>query len=406
MSHGADAQTHVPAGDGCPHRLPFRSRLIAVLLFVAGASGFMGLQTERDAARQLEAQATAVRPSVPPGTVEIDGVRYRPIETYDVCDRVLGENPLVTDEERAAFGPEPDPATWKLLRVLAPKVDGGTAKVTMVQPPEWLAEHRPEVGKTVPIWVPECGIEGMAEVLSIGPCPPVKPGTGRVVLATFEHEVSSTVDVYVTGLAEPIGCTGNHPFWSEDRQDFVRADELKPGEHLSALGADAHVERIEIDATPKLVCNIQVQGEHVYRVGANGILVHNSDPYDRELFWSLEKAFRERESDLADGLSVWRTASRADVEFLQETRTVVDGRNPKKDVLRAFTREELEKAGLQLPETASDHALSQRLRHHSLRPKEAVEKGALTIDALRQTIERASRAATKYKLKLRDLLCP
>jgi len=253
-------------------RFSFRWPLIGLLLLIAGVSGFLGLQTDRDTAQQLEAQATA---SVPAGTVEVDGVRYRPIETYDVCDRVLGENPLLTDEQRAAFGPEPDPATWKLLRVLAPKVDGGTAKVKMVQPPEWLAEQQPEVGKTVPISVPECGIEGMAEVLSIGPCPPVKPGKGAVVLATFEHEVSSTVDFYVTGLAEPIGCTGNHPYWSEERQDFVRADELKPGELLSSFGPDAYVERIDVDANPKLVYNIEVQGEHVYRVTRGGLLVHN-----------------------------------------------------------------------------------------------------------------------------------
>jgi len=255
-------------------RFSLRWLLVGLLLLIAGVSGFMGLQTSPEVKQPLHAASS----SLPPGAVEIDGVRYRPIETYDVCDRVLGENPLVTDEDRANFGPEPDPATWKLLRLLAPKVDGGTAKVTMVQPPEWLAEHRPEVGKTVPIWVPECGIEGMGEVLSIGPCPPLKPGKGAVVLATFEHEVSSTVDLYVTGVDEPIGCTGNHPFWSEDRQEFVRADELRGGEHRSALGRNASVQRIDVDVSPKLVYNIEVQGEHVYRVSGAGVLVHNALP--------------------------------------------------------------------------------------------------------------------------------
>jgi len=245
---------------------------MALLLVGAGFCGFKGLLPSQEAGHRGETVA-AVGPS--DNAVVVGGVRYRPIETYRVCDRVLGRNPELTDEDRALFGPEPDPATWKRLTLRAPKTDGSTAEVEMVRPPEWLAEHRPEVGKTVPIWVPECGIEGEAEVLSIGPCPPVKPGNGPVVLATFRHVVSSTVDLHVTGLDQPIGCTPNHPFWSQDRGQFVRADELKPGEHLSALGPDAYVERLALDPTPKPVYNLQVQGEHVYQVSGRGVLVHN-----------------------------------------------------------------------------------------------------------------------------------
>jgi len=248
---------------------------MALLLVVAGFCGFKGLLPSQEAGHRGETVA-AVGPS--DNAVVVGGVRYRPIETYRVCDRVLGRNPELTDEDRALFGPEPDPATWKRLTLRAPKTDGSTAEVAMVRPPEWLAEHRPEVGKTVPIWVPECGIEGEAEVLSIGPCPPVKPGNGPVVLATFRHVVSSTVDLHVTGLDQPIGCTPNHPFWSQDRGQFVRADELKPGEHLSALGPDAYVESLALDPTPKPVYNLQVQGEHVYHVSPSGLLAHNARP--------------------------------------------------------------------------------------------------------------------------------
>jgi hypothetical protein len=85
-----------------------------------------------------------------------------------------------------------------------------------------------EVGGTVEISVPECGIEGEAEVLAIGPCPPIPPGPGRVVTGVFRHESAEIVDVAVEGLDEPIGTTANHPFWSEDRQAFVRADALRP----------------------------------------------------------------------------------------------------------------------------------------------------------------------------------
>jgi len=254
-----------------PRPLSWRWPLIGLFLLIAGVSGFLGLRTSPEVPQPLQATSA----SVPPGTVEVDGVRYRTIETYDVCDRVLGENPLVTDEERAAFGPEPDPATWKLLELRCPKVDGGWALCRTVRGPEWLEEQRPEVGGQVYISVPECGIEGDAEVLSIGPCPPVRPGEGRVVTSTFRHEVAGLVEVHVEGLEKPIGCTGNHPFWSEDRQDFVRADALREGETLATLDGTARVTSVTTRPGPQAVYNLEVQGEHVYRVSEGGILVHN-----------------------------------------------------------------------------------------------------------------------------------
>jgi hypothetical protein len=56
--------------------------------------------------------------------------------------------------------------------------------------------------------------------------------------------------VYVEGLDEPIGTTPNHPFWSEDRQTFVRADELKEGEHLRAFNGTPIVRRVVPLAAP------------------------------------------------------------------------------------------------------------------------------------------------------------
>ena len=85
------------------------------------------------------------------------------------------------------------------------------------------------------IAVPECGIDGRAEILAIEPCPPISSGPGHVVTGTFRHQSAAVVDVHVSGLAAPIGTTANHPFWSEDRQTFVRADALLPGERLRTL---------------------------------------------------------------------------------------------------------------------------------------------------------------------------
>ena len=87
----------------------------------------------------------------------------------------------------------------------------------------WLDEQKAKVGGTVEITVPECGIEGQAEILAIGPCPPIRSGRGHVVTGTFRHASANVVDLSIKGLESPVGATGNHPFWSEDREELVRA---------------------------------------------------------------------------------------------------------------------------------------------------------------------------------------
>jgi hypothetical protein len=76
--------------------------------------------------------------------------------------------------------------------------------------------------------------------------PPDRPGPGcRIVTGTFAHGSGQILDVAVEGLAEPIGTTASHPFWSEDRRAFVPAGELAVGETLrTAAGQRAAVTRI------------------------------------------------------------------------------------------------------------------------------------------------------------------
>jgi hypothetical protein len=74
-----------------------------------------------------------------------------------------------------------------------------------------------------------------------------------------------------------IGCTANHPFWSEDRQEFVEAGQLRPGERVrTRLDEIAHVVQVKPRPPTKWVYNLEVQGEHVYEVGPGGVLVHNA----------------------------------------------------------------------------------------------------------------------------------
>lgn len=154
--------------------LAVRGVVAGVLLLLAGYFGLCGLNTAVPPARPAHATQASAGPAL----------CTRPIETFRVCDRVLGKNPELTEEDRAEFGPEPDPATWRTLELRAPKVDGSFADVTLVRPLSWLAEQGARVGGTVEISVPECGIEGSAQ----------------------------TINVFIAGQREPIGCAPNPLF--------------------------------------------------------------------------------------------------------------------------------------------------------------------------------------------------
>jgi hypothetical protein len=117
-------------------------------------------------------------------------------------------------------------------------------------------------------------------VLAIEPCPPLASGPGRTVTGTFAHSAADVLDLEIEGLDTPLGCTANHPFWSEDRQDFVPAGSLTIGEHLrTESGTLRQVTRITPRRGPPVaVFNLEVDAEHVYYVSTAGVLVHNTYP--------------------------------------------------------------------------------------------------------------------------------
>jgi len=126
--------------------------------------------------------------------------------------------------------------------------------------------------------VPELEIDGLAEVTAVLDCPPIAEGEGRVVTGRFvTREAVNVVTVRLANGTE-IRATDVHPVWSVDREDWVPAGKLEPGERVDTLGgpvAVANVERLESRAD---VHNIEVHGEHVFRVTADGVLVHNAGP--------------------------------------------------------------------------------------------------------------------------------
>lgn len=81
--------------------------------------------------------------------------------------------------------------------------------------------------------------------------------------------------MFIDGIPDPVGTTANHLFWSETRQQFVRADELARHESLRTLDGIARVEKVVPRASGEPVYNLEVQVDHVYHVSQFGVLVHN-----------------------------------------------------------------------------------------------------------------------------------
>ena len=211
------------------------------------------------------------------------GYQVQAIETIRVGQKVWlpGVNP--SGERDVRFGETIDASQWRKMTLRAPKGSGNDAQVEMLRPKWWLDERDVKVGGKVDIEVPECGIDGLADVLSVDACPPIREGPGRTVTATFHHQSSAVIDVAIEGLEKPIGTTANHPFWSETKQEFVRADKLKPGELVRTSSGTSAVKSIFARGPPEPVFNLEVHVDHMYCVHHQGVLVHNGGPCPKQV---------------------------------------------------------------------------------------------------------------------------
>ncbi len=238
---------------------------------------------------------TAVSASPAFHSAPADGVaKYatKQIRDFRGFEWVLARNPEVADEERSEFD-EIDYREWRWVELELTKPDGDLLKVGLGRPIAWLVVNDITPGATTWLDLPEMGAVGYATVVSVAPCPDPGPKPHpdcRLVTGVFRHSSADCVNVHVAGLASPIGTTRNHRFWSEDRQAFVEAGDLHPGETLlTADGTPTSV--LSITARPGLqpVYNLEVDVEHVYYVSADGLLVHNTCTVSwtkgRRTFW-------------------------------------------------------------------------------------------------------------------------
>lgn len=197
----------------------------------------------------------------------------KPIQEVRVGERVGGDNPLREEVE----GIEPAPSTWGKISFIMKKGNGGSLWIDLLRPLAWIEDRHVQLGSIISLDLYEMGAVGDAEVKYVGPCPQIASGPGNVVTGTFKHQADETTAVVRLQLEDQIeltGVTANHPYWSEDRQDFVDVGQLRPGELVDTEFGPKQVIAVTPIQHDGFLYNLETT-EHVYRVGSLGTLVHN-----------------------------------------------------------------------------------------------------------------------------------
>ncbi|MCG6153951.1 polymorphic toxin-type HINT domain-containing protein [Leptospira bandrabouensis] len=100
----------------------------------------------------------------------------------------------------------------------------------------------------------------------------------KVVTELFLHEINQLYEVKTT-KGTTLETTWNHPFWVVDRKEWVEVKDLRVGDVLAladgALVEISHIRSYYVE--PTKVYNFEVEDNHSYFVGEDGVLVHNYD---------------------------------------------------------------------------------------------------------------------------------
>jgi hypothetical protein len=212
------------------------------------------------------------------------GRHFKNIQDIQVGARVLTEG--LPKEAESTWQPtkspgdhkEVDPAGWRQVHLRMADSDGDRLDIVLLRPLAWLEVSGAFPGREIHLGLPEMGIDGLAEVLAVDPCPSIPPGPGRLVTGTFSHDNVPVLDLRLEGVAEALGVTPGHPIWSEDRQAFVPAAKLKVGERLHARAGQTRVVAVTPREGRHRVYNLEVEQDHVYYVSKLQVLVHNASP--------------------------------------------------------------------------------------------------------------------------------
>jgi hypothetical protein len=154
--------------------------------------------------------------------------------------------------------------------------EGNGLLAILLRSVEWIKEHGlARVGDWCELKIPDMGAIGRFQLMAVDSCPAIEVGPGCPCTGEFHHLRGEVWDLWIEGESQPIGVTPGHPAWSADRCDWVPASELRVLERVRVEGGTRLVLGMGY-AGEEPVVNLEVAGDHCYRVGEQGLLVHNA----------------------------------------------------------------------------------------------------------------------------------
>jgi hypothetical protein len=134
-----------------------------------------------------------------------------------------------------------------------------------------------ELGAMVELAFSELKVEDAGLVTTVASCPPIERDDACLVTGTFRHLNRDVMEVTFANSDLVIEPTWLHPLWSLDRNGWVRAGKLEPGERLKSEAGPLVVDTVRELPSSHVVYNLEVAGDHKYLVGADGLLSHNNN---------------------------------------------------------------------------------------------------------------------------------
>lgn len=208
--------------------------------------------------------------------VQLPVFQTRRIEDIQLGQQVLASNPNRTDTHKPS---NVSSDTWRKI-AFEMDFEGTHYDLKFLRPIAWIDANMAYVGNQVHLELPHVGLDGMATVTGLEPCPDIDPPADprhRIVTGTMAHESNALIDLHFMERVEPLVLTPSHKVWAANRGQFVPAADLQEGETMcSPRGQEFAISRIvRRETAPTMVFNLEVDGEHVFFVSDLGLLVHN-----------------------------------------------------------------------------------------------------------------------------------
>ncbi|MEQ9500195.1 MAG: RHS repeat-associated core domain-containing protein [Deltaproteobacteria bacterium] len=165
--------------------------------------------------------------------------------------------------------------SWRAVSLVLENGEEGMV-IEVLRSAHWLAAEKVDgPGDRLFVELPEINVAGWARVTAIRTAQPAS-GRGRVVLMTVKRTSNDVYELLFEGTTEPIHGTGGHPLYSLDQHDWVRIEQLQPGDRLQTAKGVVTVASTRRLPGVRAVYNLEVEDDHEYFVGPQEVRAHNS----------------------------------------------------------------------------------------------------------------------------------